>query len=91
MEQQQKFTVHSLSTHYKNLTMSSSQQRRVTGYLKPRINTMFKTYVKANETTESEAINDIMRHFFTTAQPAQMNVWIRKAQDKQRIVTHSNK
>ena len=50
---------------------------------------MFKAYVAANETTESEAVNDILRHFFTTAQPAQMNVWIRKAQEKQRIVTHS--
>jgi len=68
---------------------SSSQQRRVTGYLKPRIIKMFKAYVAANETTESEAVNDILRHFFTTAQPAQMNVWIRKAQEKQRIVTHS--
>lgn len=70
---------------------SSSQQRRVTGYLKPRIITMFKAYVVANETTESEAINDILRHFFTTAQPTQMNTWIRKAQEKQRIVLHSEK
>jgi hypothetical protein len=52
---------------------------------------MFKTYCTANDVKESEAINDIMRHFFTTTQPAQMNVWIRKAQEKAKIVAHSKK
>ncbi len=70
---------------------SSSHDRRVTSYLKPRIDTMFKTYCTANDVKESEAINDIMRHFFTTTQPTQMNVWIRKAQEKAKIVAHSKK
>ena len=61
---------------------SSSHDRMVKSYLKPRIYTMFKTYCIANETSASEAINDIMRHFFTSTQPSQMNSWIRKEQSK---------
>lgn len=58
---------------------SVSHQRRRVAYLNQHLDVMFNCYRTANEVGDSEAINDILRHFFNTISPSQMNVWIAKA------------
>lgn len=58
---------------------SVSHQRRRVAYLNQHLDVMFNCYCTANEVGDSEAINDILRHFFNNISPSQMNVWIAKA------------
>lgn len=43
----------------------SIQDRRVQGYLKPKLHPLFEGYAKANEISESTALNIIVRDFFS--------------------------
>jgi hypothetical protein len=44
---------------------SSSHQRAVKSYLKPKTDVLFRAYVEREELSESEAINMMVNHFFT--------------------------
>ncbi len=62
---------------------SSSLDRRVQGYLDPRIFLLFEAYLAFNtDETESSAVNSIMRSFFTTLPPAQVAQYLQAAKDK---------
>lgn len=63
---------------------SSSQQRRVTGYLDPKIHLLFEAYLAFNtDESESSGLNSILRHFFTTLPPAQVAQYLQAAKNKQ--------
>lgn len=44
---------------------SPTQMRRVQGYLKPKLHPLFEGYAKANDVSESTALNIIVRDFFS--------------------------
>lgn len=64
------------------MSKSVSHERRVQAYLNPRLDILFKCYCTANDAGDSQAVNDIFRHFFNNISPSQMNLWIAQSKLK---------
>jgi len=58
---------------------SSSHDRKVQSYLKPKNHTIFKAYVKVEELTESEGVNVIMNEFFNKMSPEQKQSYLSRS------------
>lgn len=59
--------------------MSSSHERRVVSYLRPKNHNIFKAYAKAEEMNDSEAVNHIINNFFARLSPEQKQSYLAKA------------
>ena len=60
----------------------ATTKKKVTAYLSRKVELLFTAYVDSNEVTESAAINDILRHYFTTIPQREMMSHISKAHNK---------
>lgn len=61
------------------MNKSSSHERKVQAYLKPKNHAIFKAYVEVEEMTESECVNHIMNSFFNHMSPQQKQIYLSKA------------
>ena len=60
---------------------SSSNERKVQSYLKPKTFNMFKAYATAEKMSESSAANHIITRFFNTMSPEQKESYLHKAKN----------
>lgn len=58
---------------------SSSNERKVQGYLKPKNYTIFKAYVTVEELTDSEGVNVVMNEFFNKMSPEQKQSYLSRS------------
>jgi len=61
---------------------SSSNERKVQGYLKPKTYNNFKSFVASEEMTDSEGVNHILTNFFNSMSPQQKQAYLSKARSK---------
>jgi hypothetical protein len=61
---------------------SSSNDRKVQGYLKPKTYTNFKAFVGSEEMTDSEGVNYILTKFFNTLSPEQKQSYLSRSRGK---------
>lgn len=62
----------------------SIQDRRVAGYLKPKIHPLFEGFAKANEISESTALNIIVRDFFSRMPEKDRMDYLRRGKGEKR-------
>lgn len=61
---------------------SSSHERRVVSYLKPKNLTNFKAFVAAEDISESEGVNYILTRFFNLMSPEQKQSYLSRSRSK---------
>ena len=61
---------------------SSSHERKVQGYLKPKTHVLFEGFVTVNEVSDSAAINMIVKDYFHRITEDQKNAYLSAAKKK---------
>ena len=64
------------------MNKSSSHERRVVSYLKPKNHAIFKAYTVVEEMKESECVNHILNSFFNMMSPEQKQAYLSRARNK---------
>jgi hypothetical protein len=61
------------------MTEKRTHPNKVTGYLKPKNDALFRGFVAVNEVSNSEAVNMIVKDFFSRLPPEQKMDFLSKA------------